>query len=139
MQPSQTLRSAFPLVLFVILAASAAWACFGERGIIVNNSLTLEIDSRESRIEERRGVIAHLHQEIENLRSDPRVQERWVREELGYVRPGEIVFVFASDRGANFEMLNDRRLPASAGAQAPLGEEPKEPNPPTRASGGGRG
>ncbi|MFP2926398.1 FtsB family cell division protein [Pyxidicoccus sp. 3LG] len=33
-----------------------------------------------------------LRQEIEALRKDPAALERAVREELGYVKPGEIVF-----------------------------------------------
>jgi len=114
-QPSETLRSALPLVLFAILAGSAAWACFGERGIIANDGLNLEIEAREARLEERRDVIQHLHAEIERMRADPRVQERWVREELGFVRPGEVVFVFPGDRDADFDLLRDRRLPASRG------------------------
>ncbi len=34
-----------------------------------------------------------LIEEIELLRSDPRAQERAAREELGYVRPGELVLI----------------------------------------------
>jgi cell division protein FtsB len=105
--------------LFAILAGSAAWACFGERGIIVNTTLVAEIESREVRLDERRGVIAHLHREIEHMRRSPRVQERWVREELGFVRPGEVVFVFPADRDADFDLLEDRRLPAPAEVGAP--------------------
>jgi len=111
-QPSETLRSALPLVLFAILAGSAAWACFGERGIIANDELAAEIEAREARLLERRGVIDHLRGEIERMRTNPRVQERWVREELGFVRPGEVVFVFPADRDADFDLLRDRRLPA---------------------------
>ena len=114
MQPSETLRSALPLVLFAILAASAAWACFGERGIIVNQALATEIVAREGRVVERRAVIAHLHHAhlFDHLH-----HARWVREELGFVRPGEVVFVFPSDRDADFDMLSDR-------SRAPTNPEP---------------
>jgi cell division protein FtsB len=110
------------LVLFTILAGSAAWACFGERGIVVNTALAGEIEAREDRLEERRSVIAHLRREIDYMRTDPRVQERWVREELGFVRYGEVVFVFPADRDADFELLKDRRLPATATQDSTEGE-----------------
>lgn len=121
MQPSKTLRSALPLVLFAILAGSAAWACFGERGIITNDSLHTEITAREARLVERGDVIDHLRAEISRMKTDPRVQERWVREELGFVRPGEVVFIFPTDRDADFDLLRDRRLPAHQ-APTPRGE-----------------
>ena len=38
-----------------------------------------------------------LHRQIEALRHDPLAIERIAREELGYVRPGEITFVFRED------------------------------------------
>jgi hypothetical protein len=35
------------------------------------------------------------------------------------VRPGEVVFVFPADRDADFDLLEDRRLPAPAEVGAP--------------------
>jgi len=35
---------------------------------------------------------AELSREISALRSDPRAMERVVREELGFIKPGELVF-----------------------------------------------
>jgi len=64
------------------------------------------------------------------MKDDARVQERWVREELGFVRPGEVVFVFPSARDADFELLRDRTLPASQAAprarKASNGDSPKD-------------
>jgi len=53
--------------------------------------------SRElAELEEKNGALRERNQalieEIELLRSDPRALERAAREELGYVRPGELVF-----------------------------------------------
>ena len=114
MKPPETLRSALPLLMFAIFALSVAWACFGERGILANETLGAEIEAREERIAERNAVIEHLREEIRRLQEDPRVQERWVREELGFVRPGEVVYVFPGDRSADFELLRDRDMPAPA-------------------------
>jgi cell division protein FtsB len=114
MRTSETLRSALPLVLFAVLAGGAAWACFGDRGILANRTLESEVASREVRIEERLATIDHLRVEIERMRTEPRVQERWIRQELGYVRPGELLYLFPGDRSADFAVIDDRRLVPSA-------------------------
>ncbi len=114
MRASETLRSALPLVLFAVLAGGAAWACFGERGILANRTLAAEVSAREARLEERLATIAHLETEIRRMRDEPGVQERWVRQELGYVRPGELLYLFPGDRAADFALLDDRRLVPSA-------------------------
>lgn len=48
-------------------------------------------------LEERNRVLRERNQalieEIELLRSDPKALERAAREELGFVRPGELVFI----------------------------------------------
>ena len=33
-----------------------------------------------------------------------------MREELGYVKPGEILYLFPGDRATDFEVLKDTRL-----------------------------
>lgn len=54
----------------------------------------LQQDMRQ--LEERNARLAddnaRLRREVEALRDDPRAIERAAREELGFVRPGEIVF-----------------------------------------------
>ncbi len=110
MAPSSTLRSAVPLILFAVLAGGAAWACFGDRGILANRTLLAEVTTREARIEERQATVAHLRSEIERMRDDSRVQERWIRQELGYVKAGEILYLFPGDRTADFAFLQDRHI-----------------------------
>ena len=117
MDQSSTLRSALPLLLLAILLIGVGWACFGERGLLANRALTAEIEARTERLEERRLTIASLERESESLRTDERVQERWIREELGYVREGEILYLFPGDRAADFAFLRDRRLLPAGGPQ----------------------
>lgn len=109
-----TLRSALPLILFAVLAGGAAWACFGDHGILANRSLQTEVVSREIRIAEREETIAHLRSEIARMQTDTRVQERWIRQELGYVKPGELLYLFPGDRAADFAFLHDRHLEPGA-------------------------
>lgn len=110
MDPAPSIRSALPLLLVAILAGSLAWAFYGERGVLANRALQEEFLARQSAVEERRETVALLRLEIEQMTSDPRAQERWVREELGYVKPGEILYLFPADRATDFEVVQDRKL-----------------------------
>ncbi len=51
-----------------------------------------ELQSLEERNRALEQVNSGLSREISALRSDKRVMERVVREELGFIRPGELVF-----------------------------------------------
>jgi cell division protein FtsB len=117
MEETSTLRSALPLLLLAILLVGVGWACFGDRGLLANRVLAAEIEARQDRLEERRQTIASLERETERLRTDPRVQERWIREELGYVKQGEILYLFPGDRSADFAFLKDRQLLKSRGGR----------------------
>ncbi len=110
MHSNETLRSALPLILFAVVAGGAAWACFGDRGVLANRTLATEVTAREVEIVEREQTVAHLRDEIARMKTDPRVQERWIRQELGYVKPGELLYLFPGDRSADFAFLRDRRL-----------------------------
>ena len=114
MHSSDTLRSALPLILFAVLAGSTAWACFGERGILTNRSLLQELDIRQVELAEQHSTVEHLHKQIQALQTDPRVQERWIREELGYVRPGEVLYLFPGDRSAGFPQPAEKRRSATS-------------------------
>ena len=108
MKRSETLQSTLPLILFALLAGSAAWACFGERGILTNRSLIQDVQARSADLLKREESIERLHKQILAMREDPRVQERWIREELGYVRPGEVLYLFPGDRSADFTSLRTK-------------------------------
>lgn len=110
MLAADSLRSALPLLLVAIVGGSLAWAFYGERGVLANQALQDELEARKEAVAERTETVAHLRLEIEQLKTVPRVQERWVREELGYVREGEILYLFPDDQTTDFEVLQDRRL-----------------------------
>ncbi len=110
MDPALSLRSALPLLLVALLSGSLAWAFFGDRGVLANRALEGELLARQETIDERKQTVAHIRNEIERMKTDPLVQERWVRTELGYVRKGELIYLFPGDRSAEFEVLEDRQL-----------------------------
>ena len=54
-------------------------------------------DLLESRIEQTQAEIADLHNRIEQLHSDPGALERLAREDLGMVRPGDVIIELPQD------------------------------------------
>ena len=117
MEETSPVRSALPLLMFAVLAGSAAWACFGDRGVLASRALEAEAAARSAHLEDRRQTIAHLRSEIVRMKQDVTVQERWVRQELGYVKDGELLYLFPGDRAADFGFLQDRRLMPVQGAR----------------------
>lgn len=54
----------------------------------------------ETRIEETTSRIEHLRVRIDRLRTDPGTLERLAREDLGMVRPGDVIIELPLDRAA---------------------------------------
>jgi cell division protein FtsB len=74
------------VLLFVALLGIAAWKSSRDLSAARERERLLEI-----RIEETRGRIEELRGRIERLRTDPGTLERRAREDLGMVRPGDVV------------------------------------------------
>jgi cell division protein FtsB len=73
----------------------------------------------ETRIESTEGEIDRLRNRIERLRSDPGLLERHAREDLGMVRPGDVVI----------ELPIEGSEPAPPVVPAPMGPSPPAPLP----------
>ncbi|HEV7502154.1 MAG TPA: septum formation initiator family protein [Vicinamibacteria bacterium] len=86
-------RKAATLASIIALVALIVGALFGDRGLLhlIDQRHRAEALARE--VEELEAENAHLATEITSLRSDPRAIERLAREELGFVRPGETLFL----------------------------------------------
>jgi cell division protein FtsB len=86
-------RKALSLALFLILVSSLLNALFGDHGFIelLKSHERLETLEREvAAIEtENRELLA----DIRSLKTSPLAIERLAREQLGLVRPGEIILV----------------------------------------------
>lgn len=74
------------VVLFVALLGIAAWK--GSRDLAAARERERLL---ETRIEDTRGRIEDLRGRIDRLRSDPGTLERLAREDLGMVRPGDVI------------------------------------------------
>ena len=86
-------RKAATLASIIALVALIVGALFGDRGLLhlIDQRQRAEALARE--VEELQAENAQLVTEIAALRTDPRAIERLAREELGFARPGETVFL----------------------------------------------
>ena len=86
-------RKALSLALFLILAASALNALFGDRGLLELLQMREEVESLDREIEMLRAENQKILEEIRSLKTSPLVVERLARENLGLVKPGEVVLL----------------------------------------------
>ncbi|MFN7132259.1 MAG: FtsB family cell division protein [Myxococcales bacterium] len=82
------------LVAGLAAAALAVLSVSDARGLGRVARLRKEVDSLEQKNRELEQANAALRREIEALSGDPRAVERAAREDLGYVKPNEVVFSF---------------------------------------------
>ena len=73
-------------------ACLALWSAADARGFRKYMALNEDVKALEARNHALRTENARYLQEIEALRGDPDALERAAREELGFIRPGEVVF-----------------------------------------------
>jgi cell division protein FtsB len=69
-------------------------ALFGDDGVVRHEQLREQIRSVEQLNEDLLRENDRLRAEARALRHDPAYVESVIRDELGYVRPGELVFLF---------------------------------------------
>ena len=98
---SETLRQRV-----VVIAAAAvstaliAVVIFGSRGLLHLRTLTTEQDELGKRIALLLHENEQLRTRIQRLRTDDRTLERLAREQLGFTRPGEVIYRFGNRQGA---------------------------------------
>ena len=98
--PRQSLfsRAAWVLLMLLFLAAIILDAFFSESGIIKIWELEREHLQLSSEVKELERRNFELEALIRALRDDPEAIEREAREELGYSRPGEDIFLFPPEQ-----------------------------------------
>ncbi|MBP8644901.1 MAG: septum formation initiator family protein [Syntrophobacteraceae bacterium] len=69
---------------------------FSSRGIPGFHQQYQQIAAMESKILHLRSENQRLFQKIQSLKSDPQAQERLIRDQLGWVKPNEIMVEFPS-------------------------------------------
>jgi len=91
-EPRARIR-AWVLGTVIALIALGVGSVFGDRGILNMLGAREKLESLRSELEGLRAENARLSSEIEDLRTSPRAIERLAREELGFARPDETVFL----------------------------------------------
>jgi cell division protein FtsB len=99
------------LVLAVILAAAGLCVSVYYRSHAELAVATSKHQSALDRVNDLKRENEKLVQEIDQLKSDPRMIEAMAREKLGFVRPGEIVIKIGEPDNTSREVL---RMRASA-------------------------
>lgn len=86
----------------IALCLIAAWvayhAIFGENGIFVYQHKRAEYKTLNRQIYELQQDNQRLSQNVKALQSDPKTIEKEAREQLRYVRPGEVIYTLPQDR-----------------------------------------
>ncbi len=90
-------RKALLLASVLFLVALILNSLFGSRGMLHLAGQRERVSALQSEIDQLRNENHRLMIEIAALRTDPAAIERIAREELGYVRPDETVYLL-SDR-----------------------------------------
>jgi cell division protein FtsB len=110
------------LVLFLIVLASTVRSVFGQRGMLDALRSRHERTRLEAEVARWMDRNARLEARVKALREDPIAIEALARERLGWIRPGEITFLFPYDPAA---LAPGDPAPVLPGEFSPtLGEEP---------------
>jgi cell division protein FtsB len=87
-----TVRRKFLAVAAVLAGALSLASVADAKGFRRYLALRQDVEALQERNRSLAEQNEALRQEIQALRKDPAALERAVREELGYVKPGELVF-----------------------------------------------
>lgn len=102
------------VLLFVALLGIAAWK--GSRDLASARERERLL---ETRIEDTQGRIDDLRGRIDRLRSDPGTLERLAREDLGMVRPGDVIIELPPDDLSGGRTAQRPQKAASAASPSP--------------------
>ena len=82
----------------VLFLSGSLYALLGENGVADRMRLTRDHRDLAADVAARRERIRDLENAKTGLRVDPMHRERIAREQLGYLRPGEVVFLLPDPR-----------------------------------------
>ena len=89
----------------------------GDRGLVELSRRRIIVSQLEREIEQLRVENARLSREVEALRSDWSYLEKLAREELGMIKPGEVLLLLPSD--SNLPSKGGKRLVLPRGDEEP--------------------
>jgi len=80
------------LILAAAVVLGTIWLAVDPRGLRHTARLAADLEQMEARNEALRAENERLRRELQLLADDPAALERAAREELGLIRPGEVIF-----------------------------------------------
>jgi cell division protein FtsB len=86
-------RKALNLLLGFATAVLLIDAFVGEKGLLEGLRATESYEQAEARLQALRAENARLREQMRRYRDDPAAKEALAREQLGYIRPGEVLFI----------------------------------------------
>jgi cell division protein FtsB len=98
--PRRLGRSLAGVGLGALCVAGSAAALLGEHGWIERRRLRVALADMEAEASRERERLAQLEDEVAGLRDDPLARERIAREDLGYTRPEEVLFLLPKEEDA---------------------------------------
>jgi cell division protein FtsB len=93
-----TRRRTLQLLLAFVTLVLVINALVGERGLMETLRARRHHTELVASIERLRAENARLRDEMRRLRSDPRTIEALARQELGLIRPGELLFIIKDSK-----------------------------------------
>jgi len=90
---AQEWRRLGTVAVVLLTLALTLHAMFGANGMVAYRQKRAEMQSLKSEVERRQKENDESAARIKALKSDPKAIEKEAREQFGYARPGEIVYV----------------------------------------------
>lgn len=99
--PSPARRKGLHLLLIFVTLVLMIDALVGEKGLLETVRARRRHQELTASIDRLRSENAQLREEARRLREDPATIESLAREELGLIRPGEMLFIVKDAKPAN--------------------------------------
>jgi cell division protein FtsB len=106
-------RRTLVATLSAVCLAGTVVAVIGEGGFVDGRRIEAEIESLVRLVAEREAAVERLEAEIRRLEADPLARERLAREQLGFLRPGEVGVLLPRERERAWDVLPPPGDPAS--------------------------
>lgn len=98
--PPQARRKTLQLLLVFVTLVLVINALVGERGLMETLRARKQHGELEASIERLRADNTRLREDARRLRSDPATIEALARQELGLIKPGEVLFIIRDAKPA---------------------------------------
>jgi cell division protein FtsB len=98
--PSSFRRKVLHFLLIFVTVVLVVDALVGEKGFMETTRARRQARDQEAHLAHLRQENAQLRDEARRLREDPKAIESVAREELGLIRPGELLFILKDSKPA---------------------------------------